>query len=89
MEVFTKSGTNQFHGTLFEFHTDNDLTSGTIFQTGIPASRRNEYGFTFGGPVSKNKTFFFESYYGLSISVASTAVVREDTPQLAQVHDGI
>ena len=84
VEVFTKSGTNQFHGTLSEFHTDNALTSRTIFQTSIPASRRNEYGFTFGGPAIKNKTFFFGSYYGLNTSVASTAVVREETPQLAQ-----
>jgi hypothetical protein len=82
VEVFTKSGTNQYHGTLSEFHTDNALTSRTIFQTVIPASRRNEYGFTAGGPVVKNRTFIFGSYFGLNTSTASTAVVREETPQL-------
>jgi hypothetical protein len=81
VEVFTKSGTNQFHGTLSEFHSDNRLTSRTLFQSSIPASRRNEYGFTIGGPVVRNKTFVFGSYYGLKSSVASTSVVREETPE--------
>jgi hypothetical protein len=44
-------------------------------------SRRNEYGFTLGGPVIKNKTFVFGSYYGLRSGVASTLVVREETPE--------
>lgn len=83
VEVFTKSGTNQYHGTLSEFHTDNALTSRTIFQTAIPVSRRNEYGFTAGGPIIKNRTFIFGSYYGLNTSTSSTAVVREETPQFA------
>ncbi|MSV29765.1 MAG: hypothetical protein EXQ52_13615 [Bryobacterales bacterium] len=81
IEVFTKAGTNQLHGTLSEFHSDNKLTSRTIFQNLIPASRRNEFGFTAGGPVIKNKTFVFGSYYGLRSSVASTSVVREETPE--------
>ena len=84
VEVFTKSGTNDWHGTLSEFHTDNALTARTVFQSSIPASRRNEYGFTVGGPVIKNKTFIFGSYYGLSTSTASTSVVREETPEFAQ-----
>lgn len=82
VEVFTKSGTNQYHGTLSEFFTDNHLTSRTIFQTSIPPTRRNEYGFTAGGPIIKNRTFIFGSWYGLSTSTASTSVVREETPQL-------
>jgi len=81
IEVFTKSGTNQWHGTLSEFHTNNALTSRTVFQTSIPASRRNEYGFTLGGPVIKNKTFVFGSFYDLHSSVVSTAVIRAETPE--------
>jgi hypothetical protein len=50
VEVYTKSGSNQFHGTLSEFHTNNSLTSRTVFQSGVPVFRRNEYGFTAGGP---------------------------------------
>ncbi len=82
IEVFTKSGTNQWHGTLSEFHTNNDLRARTIFETSIPASRRNEYGFTLGGPIIKNQTFVFGSYFGLNQSTVSTSVVREETPQL-------
>src|ERR1019366_8501513 len=81
IEVFTKAGTNQYHGTLSEFHTDNDLTARTEFQASLPATRRNEYGFTAGSPVIKNKTFIFGSFYHLSLSSASTSVVREETPQ--------
>ncbi len=81
IEVFTKSGTNQYHGTLSEFHTNNALTARTEFQSSIPATRRNEYGFTAGGPIIKNKTFVFGSFYHLSYSAASTSVVRVETPQ--------
>ncbi len=81
VEVFTKSGTNQYHGTLSEFHTDNAMTARTEFQTKLPATRRNEYGFTAGGPVIKNKTFIFGSFFRLNASAASTSVVREETPQ--------
>ena len=81
IEVFTKSGTNQYHGTLSEFHTNNVLTARTVFQSTIPATRRNEYGFTAGGPIIKNKTFVFGSFYRLSYSAASTSVVRVETPE--------
>jgi hypothetical protein len=82
VEVYTKSGTNDLHGTLSEFHTDNALTSRTVFQTYVPVYRRNEYGFTAGGPAIKNRTFLFGSYYRLSSSASQTDVVPVETPQL-------
>ncbi len=81
VEVFTKSGTNQYHGTLSEFHTDNALTSRTVFQTSVPAFRRNEYGFTLGGPLVKNRTFVFGSFYKLRASQATTTLDRVETPE--------
>ena len=81
IEVYTKSGTNQFHGSISEFHTNNVLTARTVFQTGVPVFRRNEYGFTLGGPVIKDRTFLFGSYYRLSSSAGQTDVVRVETPQ--------
>jgi hypothetical protein len=42
IEVYTKSGTNQYHGTASEFHADNQLTSRTVFQNYVPVFRRNE-----------------------------------------------
>jgi len=60
--VTTKTGTNQFHGSAFEFHTDNALKAFNRFAT--PNTRKNkfilnQYGGTVGGPILKNKLFFF------------------------------
>ena len=81
IEVYTKSGTNDLHGTLSEFHTDNALTSRTVFQSMIPVFRRNEFGFTAGGPAIKNRTFLFGSYHRLASSASQTDVVPVETPQ--------
>src|SRR6202007_6489 len=57
----TKSGTNQFHGSLFEYHTDNHLRAVPLGESGspIPTSRRNEFGGSIGGPIQKDKIFAF------------------------------
>ena len=81
IEVYTKSGTNQIHGTLSEFHTNNRLTSRTVFQNAIPAYRRNEFGGVLGGPVVKDRTFLFGSYYQLSSSASQTDVVVAETQE--------
>ena len=61
ISAITKSGTNQFHGTAFEFLRNNDLDARNFFDVGSgqPAFRRNQFGGTIGGPVKKDKTFFF------------------------------
>ena len=86
IEVYTKSGSNQLHGTLSEFHTNNALTSRTVFQsaTKVPVFRRNEYGFTAGGPVIKDRTFVFGAFHHLSSSASQTDVVAAETPQFVQ-----
>ena len=83
VEVYTKSGTNQLHGTLSEFHTDNVLTSRTVFQSTsqIPVFRRNEFGGTAGGPIVKDRTFVFGSFHRLNSSASQTDVVAAETPQ--------
>ena len=60
----TRSGTNQFHGTLFEFLRNTDLDSRPFFAASRSVFQRNQYGGTVGGPVVKNKLFFFASYQG-------------------------
>jgi outer membrane receptor protein involved in Fe transport len=66
INVVTKSGTNEFHGTAFEFHRDNQLTSQDYFSKKAdlanPVFRQNQFGGVLGGPVKKNNTFFFVSY---------------------------
>ena len=62
VNTVTKQGTNVWHGTLSEFHTNNVLQSRNIFQLPAgPTFRRNEGAATFGGPIRKDKTFFFAS----------------------------
>lgn len=58
----TRSGTNSFHGTLFEFLRNTNLDSRPFFATKRSEFKRNQYGGTFGGPVIRNKLFFFGSY---------------------------
>ena len=60
--VVTKSGTNEFHGSAFEFHNDQHLNARNFFATTKPLSIYNNYGGTLGGPIVKNKLFWFFSY---------------------------
>ncbi len=59
MSVVTKSGTNEFHGSGFEFFRNKALDARNFFDTDKPPFERHQFGFTSGGPVRKNKTFFF------------------------------
>jgi Carboxypeptidase regulatory-like domain len=61
MNAITKSGTNQFHGTAFEFYRDTFLNTKNFFQKTASVFHQNQYGGTIGGPIIKNKTFFFFS----------------------------
>ncbi len=59
MIATTKSGTNFFHGTLFEFWQNDALNAGDFFAHTTANLRYNQFGGTGGGPIKKNKTFFF------------------------------
>jgi Carboxypeptidase regulatory-like domain len=65
MNIITKSGTNSYHGTAYEFLRNNDLDSKTYFQNSVTPLKQNQYGFTVGGPVLKNKVFLFGSWEAL------------------------
>jgi hypothetical protein len=67
VQVVTKSGSNSFHGSLFEFHRDNALTARTFFAPKTPFLAQNQFGGTIGGPIIHNKTFFFFGYQGTTI----------------------
>jgi outer membrane receptor protein involved in Fe transport len=71
VSVLTKSGTNQVHGSVFEFHQETNFNSDSYLQTTRTPQHINRFGATVGGPVEKSKIFFFGSYGGL----------REVTPQ--------
>jgi len=68
VDVVTKSGTNHFHGTVFEFLRNTALDANDYFRNSTgqsrPVLRQNQFGGTFGGPILRNKLFFFVSYQG-------------------------
>jgi Carboxypeptidase regulatory-like domain/TonB dependent receptor len=79
VSIVTRSGTNDFHGTLFEYFRNDVLDANDWFNgyTNNPPlrkaeERQNDFGGVFGGPVIKNKTFFFFSYEGLRLRQPST-----------------
>ncbi len=80
VELSTRSGTNQFHGSAFEFLRNTVLNARNFFQLQRLPFKLNQYGATFGGPVRKDKTFFFTSYQGTKQrSTPSSAVLTTPT----------
>ena len=64
MNIITKSGTNAFHGELFEFFRNDALDAKDYFATGPEPLKLNQFGGNLGGPIVKNKLFFFVNYEG-------------------------
>ncbi len=67
VNVVTKSGTNSLHGNVFEFFRNDALNSKGYFDIAKPAFHQNQFGGTLGGPIKKDRTFFFTSYEGRRI----------------------
>lgn len=85
--VHQKSGSNNLHATLFEFFRNEALNARNLFaSTGVkPRFRRNQYGFVVGGPIRKNRTFFFADWQGTRLN---TGVVRTSTVPTAAQRNG-
>jgi hypothetical protein len=64
INVITKSGANEFHGNMFEFLRNTDLDARNYFSPTRGAFIQNQFGGTFGGPIRRNKVFFFADYQG-------------------------
>src|ERR1700752_4033205 len=83
-----KSGTNDFHGSAFEFLRNEALNARNLFAPATaanpkkPVFRRNQFGFVLGGPVIKDKTFFFGDYQGTRQQIARVRI--STVPTLAQ-----
>jgi len=80
VNVVTKSGTNAFHGSVFEFLRNTSFDATKYFATEVPILRQNQFGATFGGPIKRNKTFFFVDYQGWRRTRAST--INTQVPSL-------
>lgn len=74
IQATTKSGSNRFHGSLFEYHTDNHMEAVpfNVTASSIAVSRRNEFGGSVGGPIQKDKMFGFFSWDQLKSAAATT-----------------
>jgi hypothetical protein len=67
VNVVTKSGTNQFHGTAYDYYRDTTFNARTFFQPTTPPFHQNQFGATIGGPILHNKVFFFFGYQGVRL----------------------
>ena len=73
--ILTQSGTNQWHGSVFEYLRNNVLDAPNFFDLGsAPPFRRNQFGGSMGGPIQKDKTFVFANYEGFRQSLHQTSV---------------
>ena len=86
VNVTTKSGTNSLHGTAYEFGRYSALASNTFDNNanGLPKPNftRNQFGYSVGGPVKKDKLFFFQSTEWLRVRSSATSIVNVPTSQL-------
>src|ERR1700686_209599 len=85
----TKSGTNSYHGQAYEYHQTDAWNAAPFFRNSdptipsgqkVPELKRNNFGATFGGPIIKNKLFFFASYQGQRARDLDSSVSRADVP---------
>jgi hypothetical protein len=77
VNAVTRSGTNDFHGTLFYFHRNSALDARNFFDGATkPTFRRHQYGIAGGGPIVKNKTFWFANYEELRELLATTSIAN-------------
>ncbi len=77
VNLTTKSGSNVFHGNVFEFFRNEALNARNFFQAANPVKpqyRRNQFGGILGGPLAKNRTFFFVDYQGQRQSIGRTVI---------------
>jgi hypothetical protein len=75
VSIVTQSGTNQWHGSIFEFLRNNDLDKRNYFDAGpsAPPFQRNQFGASIGGPIRKDKTFVFVNYEGFRENLHETS----------------
>jgi hypothetical protein len=87
INIVTRSGTNDFHGSAYEFFRNDIFDGRNVFQTtgAKPELRQNQFGGSIGGPIFKNKTFFFFDYEGLRVVSGVTDI--STVPTIAEYND--
>jgi hypothetical protein len=85
INIITKSGTNQFHGSGFEFARNEHFDSKNFFSTKVPKDREHQFGGSIGGPIRTNRTFFFVDYDQHRINKGNPSIINVPT---ALMHEG-
>ncbi len=83
MNAITKSGTNGFHGSAFDFLRNSDMDARGFFDPAVAVLKRNQFGYAVGGPAIKNKLFWFTDYQGTRQSQGSSSSLTV-LPSVAQ-----
>jgi hypothetical protein len=86
INAITRTGSNKFHGSVYEYLRNSALDARNFFDSIKPPFRRNQFGAAVGGPIRKDKTFFFVNYEGLRQSLGMTHV---DTVPSTAARSGI
>jgi len=84
VNVSIQNGTNQFHGQAYEWFRNSALNARNYFSTTVPPQKRNDFGFTLGGPIKRNKVFFFYSEE-LRRYIDNSSIATH-TPSEAELH---
>ncbi|MDA2923480.1 TonB-dependent receptor [Acidobacteria bacterium AH-259-L09] len=82
INILTKSGTNQFHGTVYEYHRNDALDAREWFDDEKPPLIQHTFGFTAGGPILTDKLFFFGGYEGFRETSGESSEFTVETQQL-------
>jgi hypothetical protein len=81
----SRSGTNEYHGSVFEFHRNSEMDAANYFDKAVgrekPKFRRNQFGGAVGGPIVRNRLFFFANYEGQRSVAGSTDIASVMTEQ--------
>jgi hypothetical protein len=93
INALTRSGTNEFHGSVYEFLRNSALDAKNFFDLPdkpIPSFKRNQFGATAGGPIRRDRTFIFGNYEGLrqSLGLSEPAIVPTDTARAGHLSTG-
>ena len=82
MNVVTKSGTNEYHGSLFEYLRNNAPDAKPFFSQSKTPFQRNQFGGAIGGPIRRNKLFFFADYQGTYFNTAGAGFTTVPTDKM-------
>src|SRR6185436_8777204 len=84
VNIITKSGTNNYNGSLFEFYRNDRFDAKNYFASALdkPVLRQHQYGGSVGGPAVRNRTFFFADYEGFKVTQGVTAVATVPTAKM-------